>query len=355
MNVLLTCAGRRNYLVHYFREALDGRGQVLAADVSGDAAALQEADRGFTVPPVAAPQYVDALVAICQRHGVRLLLSLSDLELPILARQRNRFAGIGTVAVVSSPRVISLCRDKWASVGFLRQCGLAVPATYLCLADAQQALRAGEVHFPLVVKPRWGTASIGVCYAEDEDELESAYHFLGRLLPRTSLAGARAANSDRCILVQERVAGQEHGIDVINDLRGGYVTTLARRKLAMRAGETDRAVTVESAELEAVGRTIGQQLGHVGPLDSDVFVSEKGCVVLEMNPRFGGGYPFSHVAGADIPACLIAWASDEQPDPGWLSARPSVVVSKCDRLVVSRGLVADPVCSTPGSARALRD
>jgi carbamoyl-phosphate synthase large subunit len=337
MNVLLTCAGRRNYLVHYFREALAGRGQVFAADCSGDAAALQDADCGFVVPPVGAPQYVDSLLGLSRQHGVRLVVPLSDLELPILARQRDRFADIGTLAAVSSPHVIDLCADKWASVSFLRECGLAVPLTFLCLADVKQALRAGEVQFPLVIKPRWGAASIGVSYAEDEDELESAYYLLGRHLPRTSLARMCAADPTRCILVQERVQGREHGLDVVNDLHGSYVTTFARRKLVMRAGETDQAVTVENEELRMAGRTIGEQLGHVGLLDCDVFIGERGCVVLEMNPRFGGGYPFSHAAGADIPACLVAWAGGEQPDPNWLCARPHVVAAKCDRLVVSRG------------------
>jgi carbamoyl-phosphate synthase large subunit len=336
MNVLLTCAGRRNYLVRYFREALAGRGQVFAADVNRDAAALQEADHGFAVPPVAAPEYVEALVAICQRHRVGLLVPLSDLELPILARERDRFAEIGTRAVISSPRVIDLCWDKWASVDFLRQSHLAAPATFLDLAEARRALRAGEVRFPLVIKPRWGTASIGIYDAEDEEDLVAAYRLLGRHLSRTSLAQAGAADPDRSILVQEHLEGQEHGLDVINDLNGAYVGTLARCKLTMRAGETERAVTVASPEVEAVGRTIGQQLGHVGLLDCDVFVGEKGVVVLEMNPRFGGGYPFSHVAGANLPACLIAWARGEQLDPGWLSVQPNVTASKCDRLVVSR-------------------
>ena len=238
MNVLLTCAGRRNYLVDYFREALAGRGQVFAADVNRDAAALQEADHGFAVPPVAAPEYVEALVAICQRHRVGLLIPLSDLELPILARERDRFADIGTRAVISSPRVVDLCWDKWASVDFLRQCRLAAPATFVDLAEARRALRAGEVQFPLVVKPRWGTASIGICYAEDEEDLVSAYRLLGRHLSRTSLAQAGAGDPDRSILVQERLEGQEHGLDVINDLNGDHVGTLARRKLTMRAGET---------------------------------------------------------------------------------------------------------------------
>jgi carbamoyl-phosphate synthase large subunit len=337
MNVLLTCAGRRNYLVGYFREALAGRGQVFAADVNPDAAALQESDLGFAVPPVADPQYVDALIAICQRHRVGLLIPLSDLELPFLAGERDRFADIGTRAVISSPRVIDLCWDKWASFDFLRRCHLAAPATFLDLAEARQALRAGEVQFPLVVKPRWGTASIGICCTEDEEDLAAAYRLLGRHLSRTSLAQAGAADPARSILVQEHLEGQEHGLDVINDLNGDYVATLVRRKLAMRAGETERAVTVASEELETAGRTIGQQLGHVGLLDCDVFVGEKGVVVLEMNPRFGGGYPFSHVAGANLPACLVAWARGERLDPGWLSVQPNVTASKCDRLVVSKG------------------
>lgn len=346
MNVLLTCAGRRNYLVHYFREALAGRGQVYAADANGAVSALQEADRSFVVPPVSAPQYVDVLLAICQQHRVSLLLSLSDLELPLLARHRNRFADLGTFAVVSSPRVVDLCVDKWASLDFLRRCGLAVPATFLSLSAVQQALCAGEVQFPLVIKPRWGTASVGIIHVESEQELTSAYQLLHLHLPRTPLARASAADSDHCVLVQERVIGQEYGLDVINDLRGDYVATFVKRKLAMRAGETDRAVTVDSAELQAVGRAIGQGLGHLGPLDCDVFIGEKGCVVLEMNPRFGGGYPFSHLAGANIPASLIAWAEGQEPDPGWFSVRPNVTASKCDRLVVSR---SDHAASVPSA------
>ncbi len=108
-NVLLTCAGRRNYLIRYFREALDGRGEIMASDVSGSASAMQEADRAFIVPPVYDPEYFDRLLALCREHQVRLLLSLNDLELPLLARQREKFLAVGTIPVVSSPAVIDLC------------------------------------------------------------------------------------------------------------------------------------------------------------------------------------------------------------------------------------------------------
>src|SRR5713226_9890406 len=80
------------------------------------------------------------------------------------------------------------------------------------------------------------------------------------------------------------------------------------------AGETDRAITVKSTRLEALGGAIGRKLGHIGILDCDVIVIEDRCYVLDMNPRFGGGYPFSQMAGANLPAVLLAWANHERPD-----------------------------------------
>jgi carbamoyl-phosphate synthase large subunit len=333
MNVMLTCAGRRNYLIKFFQEALKERGRVFAGDASADAAALQEADEGFVLPPVNQIDYFDVLLDLCQRHRIRLLLPLNDLELPLLARQRDRFLQVGTLAVISSPKAIDTCYDKWATFEFLESYGIPAPKTYLSLAEARQALARGEIAFPLVVKPRWGSASIGIEYPEDDEELEIAYRFVKKLLARTFLAHVSASDPERCVLIQERLSGQEYGLDVINDLKGFYITTFVKRKLAMRAGETDRAVTVENDELKKLGEKIGQKLGHVGNLDCDVIVRQKGYCVLEMNPRFGGGYPFSHLAGANLPAALIAWANGEKPDLLWLRVKENIISSKCDRLV----------------------
>ena len=92
MNVLLTCAGRRNYLIGYFREALGGTGSIYAADASSDAPALQEADRGFVVPTLDDPGYFEALLGICREHQVHLLLSLSpDEDLKMLVASWKSF------------------------------------------------------------------------------------------------------------------------------------------------------------------------------------------------------------------------------------------------------------------------
>jgi carbamoyl-phosphate synthase large subunit len=229
--------------------------------------------------------------------------------------------------------VIDTCFDKWATGRFLESCGIACPRTYLSLREARTALDRAEIALPLVIKPRWGSASIGIVHVERAEDLAPAYHLIRQQLTGTILAAASARDLEHAVLIQEHLLGQEYGLDIVNDLDGRYVTTFARCKLAMRAGETDRAVTVESHEFDRVGAALGRRLGHVGNLDCDVFLAEDRLHVLELNPRFGGGYPFSHVAGADLPAALIAWASGEAPDPQWLRVRPGVTAAKCDRLV----------------------
>ncbi|MFB2918989.1 ATP-grasp domain-containing protein [Aerosakkonema funiforme] len=336
MNVILTSAGRRNYLLKYFQEALGNRGKVFAGDTTREAPTLQEADESFLLPPINHSDYIDKLLDICQEKQIRLLIPLNDLELPYLAKQRDRFLAIGTIPVVSFPEVVNICFDKFATFQFLQNIGISAPKTYLSLSEAREAIGKGEINFPVVVKPRWGSASIGIEYPQDEEELELAYRFVKKSVMRSFLAEVSSSDPDRCILIQERLIGQEHGLDIINNLESAYITTFVKRKLTMRAGETDRAITVENEEIKQIGAKIGQKLGHIGNLDCDVIAGEKGLSVLELNPRFGGGYPFSQMAGANIPAALIAWANGEEPDPNWLRVQVNVASSKCDRLVTVR-------------------
>ena len=336
MNVLLTCAGRRNYLLKFFQEALGNQGKVFAGDATIEAPTLQEADEGFLLPRINHSEYFEKLLDICQQRQVRLLIPLNDLELPYLAKQRDRFLAIGTIPVVSSPEVIDICFDKFATFQFLQKLGISAPKTYLSLTEAREAIGRGDITFPLVVKPRWGSASIGIEYPDDDEELELAYRFVKKSIMKSFLAEVSSSDPERCILIQERLIGQEYGLDIINNLDGSYITTFVKRKLTMRAGETDRAVTVENEELKQLGEKIGQKLGHIGNLDCDVIVGQKGLCVLELNPRFGGGYPFSQMAGANIPAALIAWANGEEPDPSWLRVQGNIASSKCDRLVTVR-------------------
>ena len=339
-NVLIICANRRNSLLECFRVALKGRGLVFGADSSEDAPGLREADRGFVVPPFTDPDYINHLVGLCREHDVRLLISPHELELPLLARHREDFLAVGTIAVVSSPAVIETCLDKWAAYQLLQECGIDCPKTFRSLQEVQEALDRGEIALPLVVKPRWGSASVGVVFVEDADDLRPTYDFVRRQVARGSLAMASAADPRRAILIQEGIAGQEYGLDVVNDLDGRYAATFVRRKLAMWAGNTERAISVRSDALERLGAIVGRRLGHVGGLDCDVLEADGRLYFLDLNPRFGGGYLFSHLAGANLPGALAAWASGRAPDPSWLQCRPNVRGGRCDRVIFTGGPLA---------------
>ena len=334
MNVLITSVGRSNRLLCDFRRALPKGALVFAADSSTAAPALREADRTFVIPPCTDPSYVDCLLAICRDNDVGLLVPRLDREYVVLAGDRARFLALGTVPVVSESHVLALCEDKVATNHFLAECGLRTPRTWLSLAEACQALDRGELSYPVVVKPRFGVASVGFEEATDARELALVYELALVRAARQAPASARA-RAEESVLVQERLSGVEYGIDVINDLHGHYVTTFARRKLQMRGGNTDRAITVEREDLAALGRTLGERLGHIGCLDCDVFVfMESAPVVVDLNPRFGGGLLFSHMAGANLAGALVAWRLGEPPSPDALAPRADVHVSKFEDFAV---------------------
>jgi carbamoyl-phosphate synthase large subunit len=341
MNILLTGGGRRNFLVGFFREALGGHGRVIACDANASAPALAEADQKIVVPMMDHPGYFDVLLSICRENQVRLIVPVNDLELSGLARHAPRFHNSGTIPIVASPEIVAVCGDKWSAFHWLRARGISTPETYPTLADARTAIARRALRFPLLIKPRWGTSSIGIELVENDRELELAHEWGKIQIQRTILAKMNQADPDRAFVIQERIEGQEYGIDVVNDLNGKYAATLARRKLSMRAGNTDRAISVAEPRLERLGETLGQHLAHIGSVDCDVMATDKGCFVLDVNARLGGGYPFSHMAGANLPAALVSWADGAEPDPAWLRCQPGVMSSRYDGvMVVDRAIPA---------------
>lgn len=332
MNILFTCAGRRTYLLKYFKENLSEGDKVVATDMQLSAPALQAADVKIQVPAVYDPNYVDITLNICKEQKIDLLLSLNDLELPILAENKARFEELGVKVVVSDPEVIDICFDKYKTAQWVESLGLHAPKTYVRLEDAKKALAAGEISFPLFMKPRWGSGSIGLESIADMEELDIYYHLLFKKIKKTILATASVG--DEYIMIQEKLTGAEFGLDIMNDLEGNNVGVSVKQKLAMRAGETDKAVTRDLPEVREMGRKIGQALKHIGNLDVDIMQRANGdYCVLELNPRFGGGYPFSYEAGVNMPKAIITWAKGEQVDPAILVPEYGKMFSKNDYLM----------------------
>ena len=333
MNILFTCAGRRNYLINYFKEALQKQGMVWAADMQSTAPAMADADKFALMPAIYDASYVDTLVKIIEDNRIDAVISLNDLELPILSHNRDLIEKAGAKVIISGERVIDIAFDKWKTVQFLESTGLKSPKTYISLEEALHAISTGELHFPLVIKPRWGSASIGIDFPENEAELKLSYQLQTIKLERTILREASKNDLSHSILIQEKIQGNEYGMDVLNDFEGNYVGTFVRQKLSMRAGETDKAISVIDNRFEILGKTIGKNLKHIGNLDCDVFEYNGELYVLELNPRFGGGYPFSHEAGVNTPAIYIEWLKGNNNIQRFIEYKAEVLCSKCDRLI----------------------
>lgn len=332
MNILFTCAGRRTYLLKYFKENLSEGDKIVATDMQLSAPALQVADVKLQVPSVYDPQYVDITLNICQEHQIDALISLNDLELPILAENKHRFESVGVNVLVSDTKVIDICFDKYKTAQWAASLGLNVPKTYIRLADAKRALANGDILFPLFMKPRWGSGSIGLESIADMEELDVYYHLLMKKIKKTILATASVG--DEYIMIQEKLTGKEFGLDVMNDLEGNHVAVSVKRKLAMRAGETDKAITVDLPEVREMGSIIGRNLKHIGNLDVDIMQRANGdYCVLELNPRFGGGFPFSYEAGVNMPLAIIKWLKGENVSANMLKPAYNRMFAKNDYLM----------------------
>jgi carbamoyl-phosphate synthase large subunit len=333
MNILFTCAGRRNYLLDFFRQELKGQGKIVAADMQLSAPAMAVADIAIVVPAVYNPDYIETLLEICKKESIQLLISLNDLELPVLSEARESFKSIGVNLLVSSDEVVDICFDKMETIKFSKAIGLNIPKTYLSLVEAKNAIINKDLVFPLVIKPRWGSASIGIEFPESVEELELAYKLLSIKLNRSILAQASQSDYDHAILIQEKIDGTEYGLDVLNDLDSKPIEVFVKEKLAMRAGETDKAVLRNNPELEAIGKLIGEKLGHVGNLDCDIFERDNKYYLLEMNPRFGGGYPFTHMAGGNYPSMILSWFDKNKFSMQNSSRAYDQGFAKCDTLI----------------------
>lgn len=309
MNILLTSVGRRAYMVKYFQQALEGDGEVHVCNSEDKTVAFHYADQSVISPLIYSDEYIPFLLEYCRENRIAILISLFDIDLPVLARNKERFEEIGTRVIVSRPELIEICNDKWKTYQFLKENGFNTPKTYLTLQRTILALDSGEMKYPIVVKPRFGCGSIALSVAEDEMALLYYFRRNTRTINKSYLQYESAAEEEK-IIYQEYLPGQEYGADIINDLEGNFRQVNVRKKIAMRAGETDIAELVSEPAIEEELTRLGKLTGHIANMDTDIFMVDGKPYILEMNARFGGGYPFSHMGGCDLPKAIVNWVKN---------------------------------------------
>lgn len=329
MKLLLTSAGRRGYLLEAFRAALDDADELHASNSIPDAPALRHADVVVIVPETRDPAFVDALVAHCERHRIDAVIPLLDVDATVLAATESRLRDVGVVVVGPDASAVEVCNDKLLMAERLAAVGVASPPTVRGLDAARDRVAAGDWTYPLVIKPRWGTGSLGVLRATDDAGLVAGIAWAHHEVRASRHGPGPGRSGDPDLLVQPVVHGTEYGLDVVCDLDGTFVGCVAREKLAMRAGETEVARTVAPERFAGLARDIAAAIRPRASIDVDLIVDGDGRAwVLDVNPRIGGGYPFDHAAGARLPELIVDWLRGRPTRPELLQHEAGRVFAK---------------------------
>lgn len=298
MNILILSCGTRNKVVQYFRKTLAGKGNVIVTDMSPYAPAIFEADRYYLVPRITAPDYIDIVLDICRKEGISGMLSLIDPELSLLAANQGRFAELGVTIIGSDYALCERALDKMQMYRWCMEHGYACARSYTDKEAFYADVEAGVIGYPVFVKPVRGSASLSISKVYDRDTVELLF-----------------AHSDG-LMIQEFLDGQEIGTDVYIDLISGEVVSIfTKKKLLMRAGETDKAVSFKDEKLFDLIKRFVDESGYRGQIDIDIFEINGTYYISEVNPRFGGGYPHAYECGVDH-MTLIANNLEGKANPG---------------------------------------
>ena len=272
MKILLTNIGRRTYLIDYLFELKKKykKIKIFVSDSNINAAGMNWKKNIITIKT---PQtkdtekYLTKIKKICIQHKINLLIPVSDRDLNILSLHEQFFKKIKTKLIISSNKVIKICNNKLLTHDFCKKNDINTPE-----------IKRDNANYSYILKPIYGSGSKDIIHKREVYK--------------------KIKINNKKFFYQKKISGQEYGLDILNDFRGKYVSCCIKKKLLMRAGDTDQAEIIFNNELVNLAKKISKNLKHVGNLDCDVIKSKnKKIFVIDLNPRFGGGYPFTHMYG----------------------------------------------------------
>lgn len=283
MNYLLCSVGRRGELVKYFKQTISSSSVVVATDNSQYAPALYLADKQYIVPRIDDPDYINVLLGICAKEKISAVMTFIDPEIEILAHHRNQFAAIGVEVLVPYENTARLCYDKFELYKYLKQSGIKTVETWGSMESFDSALSLHNVNFPVFVKPRTGSGSVGARKIECYEELVSAI------------------KSDPSLIIQEYMNCIDLDADVYIDLISHQaVSAFSKHKIETRIGGANKTVSFKDPKLFDFIRKISGVMDFYGPIDMDFFYREGEYYLSEINPRFGGAYLHAYGAGINF-------------------------------------------------------
>ena len=285
-NILITSVGQRVALVKDFQETLKrfyADGKVFSTDMNPKLApAAYVSDGCFKVPRCTSEEYIESLLTICLQNEIGLIVPTIDTELAVLSSKKEAFAEHGIVIAVSDYEFVMMCRDKRNTGQFFEKHGIRVP----------KPIDKYNPTFPLFAKPYDGSLSTNLHYIKNEEELTEDI-----------------LNDPKLLFMEyiDKDVYKEYTVDMYYGRDHRVKCIVPRERIKIRAGEINKGMTEKEPLTQYLFDRLGTIDGCIGCICIQVFLNpQTGDVVgIEINPRFGGGYPQTYAAVGNYPEYLI--------------------------------------------------
>ena len=242
MNILLIYPGRREYLVKYFLDlSTKYKSKIFIIDSNKfiPSFLVSKETRNFVSPKCRKKSNFQSFLRnFVKKNKIKIIFPLSEHELKILATEKSFYDKLNVKIIVSDSKVIDICQNKIKTFNFLKKFKINTPNIY--------KLSNIKHHLPVIMKRVDGYSS------RDQRIIDNK-----KLIP---------SKLDKKFFFQKYYNFQEYGMDILNDLKGNFIHCTVRKKISIRAGD-------------------------------DFLYNGKKFYILDFNPRFGGGYPFTHEFG----------------------------------------------------------
>ena len=284
MNILFCSAGRRCELLKDFKKTMGNSGKIVAADISRTAPALYAADAFYLVPEITDAAYIPVILDICRKEKIQAVTTCIDPEIMILAEHREAFREAGAEVLAPYLETARLCFDKYKMYEYLQKCRIRTVLTFGDYESFEKAYKRGEIDFPVFIKPREGSGSVGVRKVEMAEVLKEALQ------------------KEPGLIIQEYMGNaQDLDVDVYVDLVSRQpVSMFSKRKLETKTGGASKTVSFKDENLEKFVCEALSCFQFYGPIDVDLWYRDGAYYLSEINPRFGGAYLHAYGAGVDF-------------------------------------------------------
>ena len=287
MNILFCSVGRRCELLKDFRKTLGDKVRLIVTDNSPYAPALAFADVSYQVPLIHDEAYIPMILDICKKEGINAVTTLIDPEIAILAEHRQEFEALGVTVLAPYQETAALCFDKYEMSKYLTEKGINTVKTYGCFADFWKAYSKKEIDFPVFVKPRTGSGSVGARKVETFELLKEL------------------TTQDNTLIIQELMTGEDMDADIyVDTISHKPVAIFSKKKLSTTIGGANKTISFKDESLFAFVQKALSVFEFNGPLDMDLFYQDGAYYLSEINPRFGGAYLHAYGAGVDFPKLI---------------------------------------------------